>query len=367
MEVRIPTCAKLRYSPPEFQETCFTKRSPKSCPQERSEMKNFWLLVAVAGLLSMMSPAQTVNGSASGNATVSAQANAGAKSSQNAQAAGASANANASAQGQVNTEHKARHESDSKAGAGSGTTTSGAGGRGTGASGVLASGTTLNAELTHSVDAKSCKPGDQVTAKLTEDVKSDGKVVVHKGSKLVGHVTEAQARGKGNADSRLGIVFDKAVLQSGEELSFNGALQAVAPPVNATLSAAGDESSSIGATGPMSGGSARRSGGGGGLLGGATSAVGGATSTATGALGGATGTVTSATTGAVNGTSGLAGGLTAQGRLTNASQGAIALQGLTLSSATAGSAQSSVVSSTTRNVRLDSGTQMLLKVTGSAQ
>src|SRR5262249_6725436 len=244
-------------------------------------MKNFWLLVGIAGLLSLMSPAQTVNGSASGNASVSAgRADASAKASQNTQAAGASANANASAQGQVNTEHNAKHESNSKAGAGSGTTTSGAGARGTGTSGALASGTTLNAELMHSLDAKSCKPGDQVTAKLTEDVKSDGKVVVHKGSKLVGHVTEAQARSKDNADSRLGIVFDKAVSKSGQELSFNGAVQAVAPPVNAALSAAGDESSSISAPGPAGGGGARRSGGGGGgLLGGATSTVSGAAST----------------------------------------------------------------------------------------
>jgi hypothetical protein len=53
--------------------------------------------------------------------------------------------------------------------------------------------------------------------------------------------------------------------------------------------------------------------------------------------------------------------------LTNVSQGAIGMQGLTLNSVTAGSAQGSVVSSTTRNVKLESGTQMLLKVTGSAQ
>jgi len=331
-------------------------------------MNSFWLLVAVAGLLSLMSPAQTVNGSASGNASVSpGQVNAGAKASQNAQAAGASANANASAQGQVNTEHKARQESNSKAGAGSGTTTGGAGGRGTGAAGVLAGGTTLNAELAHSLDTKSCKPGDRVAAKLTEDVKSDGKVVVRKGSMLVGHVTEAQARAKGNADSRLGIVFDKAVLKSGQELSFNGAVQAMAPPVSATLSAAGDESSSIGATGPISGGGGARRSGGGGLLGGATSTVGGAASATTPVLGRATGTVASTTAGALNGTTGLAEGLTAQGRLTSASQGAIGLQGLTLSSVIAGNARSSVVSSPTRNVKLENGTQMLLKVTGSAQ
>ena len=329
-------------------------------------MKNFWLLAGIAGLLSLMSPAQTVNGSASGNASVSpGQVDAGAKASQSTQAGGASANTNASAQGDVKTEHRGDQESKSQAGSGhrhnSGDR---ANSGGTGSSAALSSGTALHSELTHSLDAKSCKPGDQVTAKLTEDVKSEGKVVVPKGSKLVGHVTEAKARSKDNADSRLGFVFDKAVLKSGQELSFNGAVQAMAPPVNAALSAAGDESSNIGAGAP--GGSARRSGGGG-LLGGAAGTVGGATSTATGVVGGATGSVASTTTGAVNGTTGLAGGLTAQGRLTNASQGAIGLQGLTLNSISAANAQGSIVSSTTQNVKLESGTQMLLKVTGSAQ
>lgn len=331
-------------------------------------MKNLWLSVAITALFSLMSAGQTASGSASGNASVTpGQADASVKASQNTQAAGASANTGASAQGQVNTEHKAKQDSNSKAGAGAGgTTASRAGADAAGASSVLSSGTILNAELTHSLDAKSAKPGDQVTAKVTEDVKSDGKVVIHKGSKLVGHVTEARARSKENADSRLGIVFDKAILKSGQELSFNGALQALAPPVNAALSAAGDESIGLSAPGPSGGGGARRSGGGG-LLGGATSTVGGVTSTTTGTVGGATSTVTGTTTGAVNGTTGVVGGLTAQGRLTSASQGAIGLQGLTLNSATAGSAQGSVVSSTTRNVKLESGTQMLLKATGSAQ
>jgi hypothetical protein len=332
------------------------------------EMKNFWMLIAITGLLSLISSAQTTSGSASGNASVSPdQVNAGANASQNTQAAGASANTNASAQGQVNIEHKAKQESNSKAGAGSSSSAaSSASAAGTGSSAVLASGTTLNAELNRSLDARSAKPGDQVTAKVTQDVKSNDRVVVHKGSKLVGHVTEARARSKENADSRLGIVFDKAILKGGQEMSLNGAVQALAPPVNAALSAAGDESSTISAPGPRAGGGAPRAGGGG-LLGGATSTVGGATSTATGVVGGATSTVGSTTAAAVNGTTGVAGGLTAQGRLTNASQGAIGLQGLTLNSATAGSAQGSVVSSSTRNVKLDSGTQMLLKVTGSAQ
>src|SRR5690348_6856799 len=56
--------------------------------------------------------------------------------------------------------------------------------------------TALQVELTHSLDAKKAKPGDSVEAKLTQDVKANGKVVLHRGAKLVGHISEVQARGK---------------------------------------------------------------------------------------------------------------------------------------------------------------------------
>ena len=50
----------------------------------------------------------------------------------------------------------------------------------------LASGTAINASLNGSVDAKKNKPGDTVTARTAEAVKSDGKVVLPKGTKLIG-------------------------------------------------------------------------------------------------------------------------------------------------------------------------------------
>jgi len=42
------------------------------------------------------------------------------------------------------------------------------------------------------------------------------------------------------------------------------------------------------------------------------------------------------------------------------------MQGVALNSAAAGSAQGSVISSASRNVKLDAGTQMILQVAGSA-
>jgi len=49
-------------------------------------------------------------------------------------------------------------------------------------------------------------------------VKSEGKIVIPKGAKLVGHVTQASARTKGESESALGIVFDKAILKNGQEI-----------------------------------------------------------------------------------------------------------------------------------------------------
>src|SRR6266478_9838181 len=79
----------------------------------------------------------------------------------------------------------------------------------------LASGTAMNAELSQPVDAKKNKPGDAVTAKTTSATKSEGRVVIPKGSKRVGHVTECKQRSKEEKESALGIAFDKAILKNG--------------------------------------------------------------------------------------------------------------------------------------------------------
>src|SRR5713226_8675715 len=94
----------------------------------------------------------------------------------------------------------------------------------------LASGTAFNAALSSPIDSRKCKPGDPVNAHTTEAIKSEGKTVVPKGSKLVGHVTQASARAKGESESSLGIVFDKAILKNGQEIPLNNvAIQAIAP------------------------------------------------------------------------------------------------------------------------------------------
>jgi len=331
-------------------------------------MRKFWIAAMTAGLLTMTAIAQTAaNGSASGNASVTpGQASAGASTSQSAQTPGASANVDGSANAKTSHEGNKQDEKNKDKGAAAGASGNSAGAAGvSGASGALSSGTTLQAELSKSLDAKKAKAGDEVDAKLTQDVKENGKVVLHKGSKLVGHVTEAQAKSKENAESKLGVIFDKAVSKGGEEVVFNGVIQAVAPPVQGALSVAGDENSSLGSgmgSGSSMGGGRSASGG---PLGSVTSAAGSTVNSATGAVGNTAGSVTNST-GAVNGAVNHTAGVAANGSLTSAAHGVVGMQGVALNTAAAGSAQGSVISSASRNIKLDSGTQMVLQVTGSA-
>jgi hypothetical protein len=239
-----------------------------------------------------------------------------------------------------------------------------------GQTGALSGGTTLQAELTKTIDAKKAKSGDEVTARLMQDVKADGKVVLHKGSKLVGHVTEAQARSKENAESSLGLVFDKAVLKGGEEVPFRGVIQALAPPVQGALSVTPDDGGSTGSG--MGSGSGSSMGGG--RSGGAPAPVGGGAGGAVNSMPGSVsntanntaGSVTNSATGAVNSSVNQTAGAAASGTFSSASRGAVGMQGVVLNTAAAGNAQGSVISSANHTVKLDSGTQMILQVTGPA-
>jgi hypothetical protein len=232
------------------------------------------------------------------------------------------------------------------------------------ANGSLASGTAFNAALSSPLDSRKCKPGDEVTARTTEAAKAEGKTVIPKGSKLVGHVTKASARAKGESESALGITFDKAILKNGQEIPLKVAIQALAS-AQSSASAAGPDLDAFGGAGASAAGSGAA--GGRGALGGVTSTAGGAagavTNTAASVGGVAAGTANAATSagGSVIGASkGAIGGLNAVGQLTSNSQGVFGLNGLNLSAAGSNATQGSVITSAGKNVHLDSGTQMLL-------
>jgi hypothetical protein len=232
------------------------------------------------------------------------------------------------------------------------------------ANGSLATGSAFNAALSSPIDSKKCKPGDEVTARTTEAAKAEGKTVIPKGSKLVGHVTQASTRAKGESESTLGLVFDKAILKNGQEIPLNVAIQALAS-AQSSVSGTGADMDTMGSMGGSAAGSGMA--GGRGALGGVGSAAGGAvgtvTNTAANVGGVAGGTVNSAANagGSIAGASkGAVGGLNAAGQLTSNSQGVFGLNGLNLNAAASNATQGSVITSAGKNVHLDSGTRMLL-------
>jgi hypothetical protein len=202
----------------------------------------------------------------------------------------------------------------------------------------LVSGSEINIALSKPLDAKRNRAGDQVFATTTQDVQSHGKVIIPKGSRVLGHLTEAKARTKGKSESALAIAFDKAVLKDGHEVPMNAIVQAVAASHSqAALDGGADDG--MASQSAMASEAVR---GGGGLLGGVGSTVGAVTHTTAG-LGSSLGSASSAT-----------------GSLSSSASGVAGLPGMALNTATATNA--SVISSATQNVHLQSGTQMLLHV-----
>ena len=100
------------------------------------------------------------------------------------------------------------------------------GAAGSGAS-LLPAGSTLQAELIAPVDARKNKAGGEVLAKVTHDVKASGNVVIPKGSRVVGHVTEVKSRSKDQPSSKVGVVFDRVVLKNGGEVAVAMRIQAI--------------------------------------------------------------------------------------------------------------------------------------------
>ena len=235
-------------------------------------------------------------------------------------------------------------------------------------SGSLSSGAAFNAALTAPVDSKKAKAGDRVSARTTEAAKSEGKVVLPKGTKLVGHVTQASARAKGDAESTLAITFDRAILKSGQEVPLNVAIQALASAQATTGGAEGEPNPLENRMGTSSATGA----GGHGALDGVGSAVGGAVGTAANAAGHVSGTAdaalnsTASATADIGASRGAVGGLNAAGQLTSNSQGVFGLRGLNLGTATSSSTQASVITTGGKNVHLDNGTRMLLVTQNAA-
>jgi hypothetical protein len=210
-------------------------------------------------------------------------------------------------------------------------------------------GTTLNSILSDTVDARKCKAGDTIKAKTSEDVRAGGIVVIPRGAKLTGHVTEAQPAAKAGEQARLGLVFDRADLKDGRRVPLHTAFYALAAPVGASS----DRGSSLG-------------GGFGGGFGGGSAAVGNMVSSSPSddpsalGSGGIRHEELKPSPGAI-------GGLNSSGTLYASSRGVFGLEDISLEPDTVPSKGSSVILADARSVRLASGTRMLLSLESASE
>jgi hypothetical protein len=204
----------------------------------------------------------------------------------------------------------------------------------------IAPGSVIPVELRKTIDAKKVKTGDEVEAKTTQDLKSNnGEVVLPKDTKVMGRITEVQARSKEQKESQVGIAFNHVVMKNGTDVNLPMSIQAIiAPPSsNNNDNAGAPQTSSM-----PSGGGASPSGGRAGMGGGAP----------------ARGTATTST-GDVPANSQSSGA--ARPAITGSTQGVVGISDVQLAKAP-NATDGSVVSSDKNNVKVESGTLMLLKV-----
>jgi hypothetical protein len=95
----------------------------------------------------------------------------------------------------------------------------------------IAAGSVIPVQLTKTIDAKKMKSGDPVEARVTQDLKSGtGQTLMSKDTKVVGHVVEDQARSKDQKESHIAIAFDRVVEKNGGDSSLPMSIQAIISP-----------------------------------------------------------------------------------------------------------------------------------------
>ncbi|HKC70515.1 MAG TPA: hypothetical protein VKB60_02775 [Terriglobales bacterium] len=208
----------------------------------------------------------------------------------------------------------------------------------------IAAGSVIPVQLTKTVDAKKAKTGDEVVAKVTQDMKtSTGEVLVPKDTKVFGKVTEAQPRTKEQKESQLAIAFDHAVTKDGSNLQMPMSIQAIIGQQNNQNAGGGNDQGG----GPAPSGPAANAGGGG------RSPMGGGSAPPPS-------TPAPSEAGAPPSDNGQ-GGNGGRPPINAQTTGVIGLSNMNLSP-NSNATQGSVVTSDKNNVKLESGTVLLLKV-----
>ncbi len=203
----------------------------------------------------------------------------------------------------------------------------------------FAPGTKLRVELDKTLDAKKARPGDPILAKTIDELKSGGEVIAPRGSRIVGHVVSASPHEKGSP-SRLEIVFDTLELEHKAEIPMKATVEALARPVENTPMGSEETGPVPGATSPVGPGN----------RGGMPQGVG-------------TGQPAAPNVGTTANSTGASGGTTPQsGKISPNAEGVMGMSDIALAP---GPAQDSLLTSEKHNVKLESGTQMIVRHDGA--
>jgi len=203
----------------------------------------------------------------------------------------------------------------------------------------IAPGSVIPVQLTKTIDAKKAKTGDEVVAKVTQDMKTQsGDILVPKDTKVIGRVTEAQARSKEQKESQLAIAFDQAVLKN-EQVQLPMSIQAVIGQQSSNANSGPDE-----AAGPTT-----------------TGAAGASPMASRSPMGSAGQSQPQAMPPVPADNPGAQPQRSKRPPINAQTQGVIGIPNVTLSAASSGT-QGSVLTSEKNNVKLESGTMLLLKV-----
>jgi hypothetical protein len=210
----------------------------------------------------------------------------------------------------------------------------------------IAPGSVIPVQLTKSIDVKKAKTGDEVDAQVTADLKAEnGDIIVPKNTKVVGRVTEAQARNKEQKESQVGIAFDHAVM-NGSNMTMPMSIQAiVAQSYLSGGNSSGSSRSNEGTAQPSP-----------------SPAAGGTSQGNYGSRSGGMGAPQAATpqTPQAPSADAPAPAANAHQPITGKTEGVLGIPNLTLS--TTDTAHGSVMSSEKNNVKLEGGTLLLLHV-----
>jgi hypothetical protein len=224
----------------------------------------------------------------------------------------------------------------------------------------------VKGQLEGKLDSKTAKAGDTVVLKTSEKMKTASGLVIPKGSRLIGHVTEVQAHSKEQAESRMGLEFDRVELRGGHAMAIHSMIESVSPSPAAMAAASMENEDAIDApmgSGAVGGGMAGGGRLGGGLVGGA---VGGSAMTA-GQIGSGLGSTAGTAMRTTSNVGGAAAGNLGSGVRGVASESsfvgtrATGIQGVMLTG-DAASSTSGTLSAANRNVHLASGTQMVVGI-----